>query len=197
VARRLYGLLATAFDLAPEAEISIEMDPRVGSRDQVRLLGQLGFTRVSLGVQNLDCGVQSAIGRLQTEEETVSLFEACREAGFESINLDLVYGLPRQTASTFDRTVERVVDLGPDRVATFSYAHLPKLRPNQKAIDEGELPAPRVKLGLFLRALERFRDAGYDWVGIDHFARRDDELAVAARERRLQRNFMAARWRSG
>lgn len=187
---RLYGLLATAFSLDPDAEISIEMDPRVGSREQARLLRQLGFTRVSLGVQDLDCGVQSAIGRLQSEEETVDLYEACRAEGFESINLDLVYGLPRQTDVTFTRTIDRVIELGPDRVATFSYAHLPELRANQKAIDASELPDPRSKLGLFLRALERFHDAGYAWVGIDHFARRDDELAEAATERRLQRNFM-------
>ena len=187
---RLFGLMATAFDLAPDAEVSIEMDPRVGTVEQVQLLRQLGFNRVSLGVQDLDENVQNAIGRRQTEEETVGLYEACRDEGFSSVNLDLVYGLPRQTRATFHRTIQRVIELGPDRVATFSYAHLPEMRPNQKAIDEDDLPPAEEKLALFLMALDAFEDAGYDWIGLDHFARCHDELAEAARARTLQRNFM-------
>jgi oxygen-independent coproporphyrinogen-3 oxidase len=187
---RLYGLLATAFHLDPDAEVSIEMDPRVGSPAQMRLLRELGFTRISLGVQDLDDGVQAAIGRLQSEADTVQLFEAARAEGFGSINLDLVYGLPRQSVDTVSRTVDRVVALRPDRVALFGYAHVPSARPHQRAIDEGALPDPGDRLALFLTALERLEGAGYTWLGLDHFVLHDDALARAARARRLQRNFM-------
>jgi len=187
---RLFELLAGSFDLAPEAEISIEMDPRVATPSQPPLLRRLGFNRISMGVQDFDPRVQAAIGRIQPEEETVALLDGARAAGFESVNFDLVYGLPYQTHESFARTLDRVVELAPDRIATFSYAHLPEVRKIQRAVDASGLPAPRAKLGLFLDTVETLGTAGYQWIGFDHFARRDDELAVAARERRLLRNFM-------
>lgn len=187
---RLFGTLVAAFDLEEGAEVSVEMDPRIGTVEQVQTLRALGFNRVSLGVQDLDDGVQAAIGRRQTETETVDLYRAARAAGFESVNLDLVYGLPKQTAATFGRTLERIIELQPDRIALFSYAHLPEMRKNQRAIDDTTLPDADAKMGLFLQALDALQGAGYEWIGLDHFARSDDELAVAARERRLQRTFM-------
>ena len=179
---RLFEMLARYF--------SIEMDPRVATATQPPLLRHLGFNRLSMGVQDFDPRVQAAIGRIQPESETVSLLEGARAAGFDSVNFDLVYGLPYQTTESFSRTLNRVVELAPDRIATFSYAHLPDLRKIQRAVDASGLPAPKEKLGLFLDAVDTFQEAGYQWIGFDHFARPEDELAVAARERRLLRNFM-------
>lgn len=187
---RLFEMLSGHFDFAHDAEISIEMDPRVATPSQPPLLKRLGFNRMSMGVQDFDPKVQAAIGRIQPESETVSLLEGARAAGFDSVNFDLVYGLPYQTTESFARTLNRVVELSPDRIATFSYAHLPELRKIQRAVDASGMPEPREKLGLFLDTVDTFQEAGYQWIGFDHFARPDDELAVAARERRLLRNFM-------
>ena len=187
---RLFEMLAGVFDFAPDAEISIEMDPRVATPSQPPLLRRLGFNRLSMGVQDFDARVQRAIGRIQPESETVALIDGARAAGFESVNVDLVYGLPYQTSTSFRRTLDRIVELAPDRVATFSYAHLPEVRKIQRAVDASGLPGPKEKLGLFLDTVDVLQEAGYEWIGFDHFARPDDELAVAARERRLLRNFM-------
>jgi oxygen-independent coproporphyrinogen-3 oxidase len=187
---RLFEMLARAFHLQPDAEISIEMDPRVATPSQPPLLKSLGFNRLSMGVQDFDHRVQVAIGRVQPESETVALLEGARAAGFESVNFDLVYGLPYQTSESFARTLKRVVELAPERIATFSYAHLPHVRRIQQAVDASGLPEPREKLGLFLDTVDAFEGAGYQWIGFDHFAHPDDELSVAARERRLLRNFM-------
>jgi oxygen-independent coproporphyrinogen-3 oxidase len=188
--RRLMGLLRGAFRVDDDAEISVEMDPRIATAEQVGLLRELGFTRVSLGVQDMDQRVQAAIGRLQSQEETEELYETCRDAGFDSVNLDLVYGLPHQTVESFSSTVDRICELAPDRVATFSYAHVPQLRPNQRAMDADALPSPDEKMRIFEDTVERFSDRGYRWIGLDHFAREEDDLAVAAAEGRLVRNFM-------
>ena len=187
---RLFEMLARSFRFTEDAEISIEMDPRVATPSQPPLLKRLGFNRMSMGVQDFDERVQRAIGRIQPESETVSLLENARAAGFESVNMDLVYGLPYQTTESFARTLKRVAELSPDRVATFSYAHLPELRKIQRAVDASGLPEPKEKLGLFLDTVAVFEEAGYQWIGFDHFTKPDDELAVAARERRLLRNFM-------
>jgi oxygen-independent coproporphyrinogen-3 oxidase len=187
---RVVGLLDDAFTLAPGAEVGIEMDPRIATPEQPRYLKRLGFNRMSMGVQDFDPRVQASIGRIQPEEMTVELLENARAAGFESVNFDLVYGLPYQTPESFRRTIDRVVELSPDRIAAFSYAHLPDLRKNQRAVDDSGLPDDATKLGIFLDAVETLGEAGYEWIGFDHFARPDDELAVAARERRLLRNFM-------
>jgi oxygen-independent coproporphyrinogen-3 oxidase len=176
--------------LAPDAERAIEIDPRVTTREQITLLRRLGFNRLSFGVQDFTETVQQAIHRHQSEAETRSLYWAAREAGFESINFDLVYGLPRQTVSSFERTLALVADMRPDRIAVYSYAHVPWLRPNQKVIDPLDLPDAEVKRRLLGAAIEAFSVAGYESIGMDHFALPDDDLAVAARERRLHRNFM-------
>jgi len=189
-ARRLMAMLDAAFAIDREGEIALEMDPRLGSPEQAVFYRELGFNRVSLGVQDIEPRVQAAIGRIQPFERTAALFAACRAAGYASVNLDLVYGLPYQSAESFARTLDAVIDLGPDRLACFSYAHLPQARPNQKRVDAAGLPSPYAKFGLFQQAVQRFTAAGYDWIGMDHFALADDELAVAAREKRLHRNFM-------
>jgi oxygen-independent coproporphyrinogen-3 oxidase len=187
---RLHEVIGRHFDIDPAGEVAIEIDPRVTTREQLTTLRSLGFNRLSMGVQDFTADVQEAIGRRQSEELTRSLFNFARQIGFESINLDLVYGLPRQTLATFTRTLDSIIALQPDRVAVYSYAHVPWLRPHQKRIDASELPQAGLKAGLIGAAVDAFGDAGYAAIGMDHFARPDDELAVAARERRLYRNFM-------
>ena len=187
---RALGLLRAAFTIDPGAEVSLEVDPRIGTPEQARFLREQGFNRISLGVQDFSPQVQKAIGRLQKRDRTERLYHACREAGFAGVNLDLVYGLPYQTPASFAETLRGIIDLAPDRVACFSYAHVPWVRPHQEKVDTTALPVGWEKFRLFLLAIELFEGAGYDWIGIDHFARRDDELAAALRERRLHRNFM-------
>lgn len=187
---KLYEAVTKHFTLEPEAEVAVEVDPRVTSRAQIRLLRRLGFNRISMGVQDFTPEVQSAIGRDQTEAETRDLYDYCRGLGFGSINLDLIYGLPRQTPETFRRNMETVLDFRPDRVALYSYAFVPWLQPHQKRIDPDTLPASLVKLQLFSIARGMFLHAGYVQIGMDHFALPDDELVAAMQQRRLQRNFM-------
>jgi oxygen-independent coproporphyrinogen-3 oxidase len=188
--QRLWEMLDNAFEIDRNGEIAIEIDPRIGSVAQLTLFRELGFNRISLGVQDIEPIVQQAIGRIQPFDLTSSLYHAGRELGFSSINLDLVYGLPYQTEASFAQTLDAIIGLRPDRIACFSYAHLPQARPNQKQVDAREMPTGFAKIQLFLQAIERFTEAGYDWLGMDHFALAGDELAVAARERRLHRNFM-------
>lgn len=187
---RAVDLLQRSFDLDATVEISLEADPRVGTPEQARRLRELGFNRISLGVQDFDPYVQKAIGRNQSAERTRRFYADCRAAGFNSVNLDLVYGLPGQTRESFARTLEVLLELDPDRVACFSYAHVPWVRKNQEQVDTSRLPSPAEKFALFLQAIDTLTAAGYTWIGMDHFARQDDELAVAHRERRLHRNFM-------
>jgi oxygen-independent coproporphyrinogen-3 oxidase len=187
---RLHATISRHFDIDASAEQAIEVDPRVTSREQLQLLRSLGFNRLSLGVQDFDADVQAAIGRGQSEEVTRRLYEDARLLGFASINLDLVYGLPRQTLTSFSRTLESVVDMQPDRVAVYSYAHVPWLRPHQRQIDTADLPDAGLKFELIGEAVDAFWNAGYLSIGMDHFARPDDDLAKAAHERRLHRNFM-------
>jgi oxygen-independent coproporphyrinogen III oxidase len=186
----LWGVFARRFAFEPEAEIAIEVDPRVTSREQVALMRRLGFNRVSMGVQDFDPAVQDAINRYQTFEQTRALHEALRAAGTESINFDLVYGLPNQTPASFRDTIERTVGLQPDRVAVYSYAFVPWIKAHQKQIHVEDLPPREVKLELFGIAHELFTAAGYVQIGMDHFALPSDSLARAARERTLHRNFM-------
>lgn len=188
--RRLFSMLEAAFALDRQGEISVEMDPRIGTREQLELYRELGFNRLSFGVQDINAEVQVAIGRIQPFSQTSGLYAAARALGFGSINLDLVYGLPYQTPAAFADTLSAILSLRPDRVACFSYAHLPQSRPNQKRVDAAGLPSAAVKGGLFQQALTAFDRAGYAWIGMDHFALADDELAIAAQERRLHRNFM-------
>jgi oxygen-independent coproporphyrinogen-3 oxidase len=187
---RLDAAVRRHFDVVADAEQAIEIDPRVTTRRQIALLRRLGFNRLSFGIQDFDERVQEAIQRHQSEQTTRDLYWAARDAGFESINFDLIYGLPRQTVASFTKTLESVVDLLPDRIAVYSYAHVPWIRPNQKAINPQDLPDAPAKRQLLAKAVETFTGAGYVSIGMDHFALPDDELAAAMRERRLHRNFM-------
>ncbi|MBD3162869.1 MAG: oxygen-independent coproporphyrinogen III oxidase [Candidatus Eisenbacteria bacterium] len=188
--RELWTAITGAFDLVDGAEVAIETDPRVTTPEQLALLRELGFNRISMGVQDFTTEVQEAIGRRQGREETVAQFRACREIGFPSINVDLVYGLPRQTVATFRENLRDVAALRPDRVAVYSFAHVPWIRPNQRRIDPETLPDAETKLRLFFEARDAFLRAGYRQIGMDHFAVPEDELAVAQAEARLHRNFM-------
>lgn len=178
------------FEIVPGAEVAIEVDPRVTTREQVDWLRGAGFNRISMGVQDFTPEVQRIINRNQDEQSTVELYDYCRKKGFDSINLDLIYGLPLQTAERFDENLEHVIRLRPDRVAVYSFAFVPWIRGNQKGFDEKDLPSAEVKLELFQLALSAFLEAGYEQIGMDHFALPDDELTVSMRERRLHRNFM-------
>jgi oxygen-independent coproporphyrinogen-3 oxidase len=186
----LHAEVTRHFRLEPGAEIAIEVDPRVTSHEQLALLRELGFNRLSLGVQDMTPEVQEAIGRIQPEEVTRSLYDEARRLGFESINIDLIYGLPLQTRESFGETIDSVIALRPDRVAAYSYAHVPWVRAHQKGIDVAALPTGDRKLELFAEAMERFLAAGYQQIGMDHFAVPGDDLARAAAAGRLHRNFM-------
>jgi oxygen-independent coproporphyrinogen-3 oxidase len=188
--RSLHEKIASRFSLEPGAEIAIEVDPRVTTTEQLELLHDLGFNRLSMGVQDFTPEVQVAITRNQTEEETVALVETCRRLGFASLNIDLIYGLPMQTPETFVTNLEKVVRQRPERVAVYSYAHVPWLKANQRKTVTDFLPTAEVKLRLFGEARRAFVDAGYEPIGMDHFALPNDELAVAARAGKLHRNFM-------
>lgn len=188
--RRLFEGLGRLFPLAPGAEVSVEVDPRVTTREHLVALAESGCNRISMGVQDFDSTVQEAIHRHQPYETTRQLIAWARELGFASVNLDLVYGLPHQTADGFARSLEQVHQLGPDRIACYGYAHVPWLKKHQRLIDEQALPRGADKLALYRLALDFFADRDYEPIGMDHFARPGDELAVAARSGRLHRNFM-------
>ena len=188
--RRVWEATAKHFTFEPDAEIAIEVDPRVTSREQINLLKEFGFNRVSMGVQDFDPGVQEAVNRRQTLEQTRDLHLYLREQGFPSINFDFIYGLPGQTTESFRATIESAIELRPDRVACYSYAFVPWIKAHQKAILPEHLPPRAVKLELFGIAHELFTANGYQQIGMDHFALAGDSLAVAARERTLFRNFM-------
>ncbi len=195
---RLHARVAERFRLLPEAELALEVDPNVTTRDHVRTLARLGWRRVSMGIQDFDPTVQAAVNRLQSLETTERLVGWCREAGFTSVNVDLMYGLPHQEPGSFGRTLDAVLGrLRPDRVSLFGYAHVPWLKAHMKRIDEGALPGPAQRLALFHLGLSTFVGAGYEFIGLDHFARAGDELAVARREGTLRRNFMGFHTRRG
>lgn len=185
---RLMEIVERHFTIAPNACTSIECNPRRSSAGQLELLYGLGFRRISFGVQDLNADVQRAIGRVQSLSMVRDVFQTARETGFQSINLDLVYGLPFQTPKGFQSTLDQILDLSPDRVACFSYAHDPSLRPHQHAINADHLPSAAEKLALFHEAVHAFTEAGYRWVGLDVFVRETDELADAQAEGRLHRN---------
>jgi oxygen-independent coproporphyrinogen III oxidase len=186
----LHEMVTTHFELEPGAEAAIEVDPRVTSFEQLALLRQMGFNRLSMGVQDFTPEVQAAVNRIQPESITRALFDEARRLGFQSINIDLIYGLPFQNRATFGGTLASVIGMRPDRVAVYSFAHVPWIRGNQKRLNPADLPAPEQKVELFAEAIERFRAAGYRQIGMDHFALPDDELARASEEGRLHRNFM-------
>jgi len=187
---RALDLLRGAFTVPDTAEISLEIDPRIATAEQTAFLREAGFNRVSLGVQDFDPRVQKAIGRLQSRERTLAVYRGCREAGFAGVNIDLVYGLPGQTAESFAGTLAEVIDLRPDRVACFSYAHVPWVRPEQEKVDTTIMLEGYDKFRLFQQTVDSFQASGYVWIGIDHFARQEDELSRALARRALHRNFM-------
>jgi oxygen-independent coproporphyrinogen-3 oxidase len=170
-------------------EFSIELDPRTVDPQRLETLWNLGFNRISLGVQDFDPAVQQAVNRVQSEEETLDLISQAREMGYESISLDLIYGLPLQTAESFNRTLDTVLGARPDRLAVYNYAHLPQLFRAQRMINEADVPSPATKLQLMELTISRLIEAGYVFIGMDHFALPEDELTVAQKEGCLQRNF--------
>lgn len=188
--RRLHGTIARLFSIDPAAEVALEVDPRVTTRGQIETLRELGFNRISMGVQDFDPGVQVEIHRNQTEFEARQLCAWSREAGFDGINIDLVYGLPGQKPEGWARTIESILDVRPDRLAIYSYAHLPEKLRNQRRIDATALPTGPEKYELFAMARRMLVGGGYRAIGMDHFALPTDELSAALDERRLHRNFM-------
>ncbi|MCC7484342.1 MAG: oxygen-independent coproporphyrinogen III oxidase [Burkholderiales bacterium] len=185
----LWRRVGEHFELEAGGEYSIEVDPRTVTPESVAALRAIGFNRVSFGVQDFDPEVQAAVHRVQSEEATLATIEAARAAGFVSVNVDLIYGLPRQTLMSFNRTLARVTAARPDRVALYNYAHLPAQFKPQRRIAQADLPHAETKLKLLALAVERLGAAGYAYIGMDHFALPHDALAVAQRHRRLRRNF--------
>lgn len=179
-----------SFSASAARDFSIELDPRFIDRGDVAQLAALGFNRASLGVQDFDPQVQASINRVQGVEQTLDILQACRDHGMRSVNVDLIYGLPGQSREGFGRTLEQVLALRPDRLAVYGYAHLPHLFRAQRQIDASRLPAPEQKLGLLGLAVERLLDAGYQYIGMDHFALPEEDLSRAQRAGQLHRNFM-------
>ncbi|MCB1553451.1 MAG: oxygen-independent coproporphyrinogen III oxidase [Xanthomonadales bacterium] len=189
---RVIEAMARRFRLgmADDRDFSIEIDPRSVDPDDIAELADMGFNRASLGVQDYDPAVQVAVNRVQSRAQTEAVIAACRRAGFRSVNVDLIYGLPKQNRKSFRHTLDQVLAVRPDRLAVYSYAHLPAMFRGQKQIDEADLPSAEEKLGLLADAIEVLGDAGYVHIGMDHFALPDDELARAQRRGGLHRNFM-------
>ena len=178
------------FSRAADRDFSIELDPRFVSPSEIGELAAIGWNRASLGVQDFDPAVQTAVNRVQSVEQTLAVIDACREHGMRSVNVDLIYGLPRQTLEGFGRTLDTVIAARPDRLAVYGYAHLPDLFKAQKQIHDADLPSPDGKLALLALAIDKLTAAGYDYIGMDHFALPEDELARAQRSGTLHRNFM-------
>lgn len=172
-----------------QGEYSIEIDPRRASPDTLHTLRQIGFNRLSFGVQDFNPIVQKAVHRIQCEEETADLINASRALGFKSISLDLIYGLPFQSVASFAQTIDKIIALSPDRLSLFNYAHMPHLFPAQRRINEADLPTSNEKIAIFKMAIESLTQAGYVYIGMDHFAKPDNELALAQQNRTLHRNF--------
>jgi oxygen-independent coproporphyrinogen III oxidase len=187
---RLHHDLLSQFELAPGAEVALEVDPRVTSEEHLVTLREIGFNRISMGVQDIDEHVQDLIGRHQTWEQTAGLHETARRLGYSSINIDLIYGLPGQDEVSFARSLDAVISLQPDRLAVYSFALVPWMRPHQKRIDAGLLPDRDTKFALLSLAISKLTDAGYRQIGMDHFALPDDELSTAYADGTLSRNFM-------
>ncbi len=189
--RQLMAQLRKHFNLLDDdsGDYGIEIDPREADWSTMGLLRELGFNRVSIGLQDLDPAVQRAVNRLQSLDQTRAVIDAARTLQFRSINIDLIYGLPKQTVENFARTVDEVISLQPDRLSVFNYAHLPERFMPQRRINSEDLPAPAEKLQMLQRTIEQLTAAGYRYIGMDHFALADDELAIAQEESTLQRNF--------
>jgi oxygen-independent coproporphyrinogen-3 oxidase len=189
--RELMRVTGEHFNLLDDdtGEYSIEVDPREASPATIGLLREIGFNRLSLGVQDFEERVQKAVNRIQSDKQTMEVLEAARTEGFRSISVDLMYGLPFQTVETFTRTLDRIIEVGPDRLSVFNYAHLPERFMPQRRINEADLPSPAVKLDILKLTIEHLGKAGYVYIGMDHFARPDDELTIAQQDGTLYRNF--------
>jgi oxygen-independent coproporphyrinogen III oxidase len=170
-------------------EYSIEIDPREAKGDTIKLLRELGFNRMSLGVQDFEPAVQKAVNRIQSKGETLQVLQAARDEGFRSISIDLIYGLPFQTLSSFSATLDQILEVDPDRLSVFNYAHLPERFKPQRRIDEKDLPPPQEKLDILQMTIDKLSNAGYVYVGMDHFAKPNDELVRAQKNGTLYRNF--------
>ncbi len=186
---RCHALVARHFQFAADAEKAIEIDPAITTKSQIGTLAKLGFNRISMGVQDFDARVQEVVGRIQGEKETAELVEAAREHGFKGVNLDLIYGLPYQSPETWNRTLDRILAIHPDRLAVFGFAYVPWAKPHQRLLPQEALPKTEQRVELFLGAVEAFTRAGYRLIGLDHFALDSDELARAQDAGTLTRNF--------
>jgi oxygen-independent coproporphyrinogen-3 oxidase len=195
--RDIGNYIKDRFDFADDIEASVEIDPRGLTRDHLQALRDVGFNRTSFGVQDFNPKVQEAVNRIQSEELTRQTVEWARELGFESVNLDLIYGLPHQTLETFEETVEKIIALSPDRIAVFNYAHVPWLKKHQVMINAEDLPSPDERLQILKMTIEKLMEAGYEYIGMDHFAKPTDELAVAQKNGTLYRNFQGYSTKAG
>ncbi len=187
--RELMGMLRSNFNLLPGGEYSIEVDPRTIDASRLDTLAELGFNRLSFGVQDFDAAVQKSVNRVQPAEQVFGLVAAARERKFDSINVDLIYGLPLQSPESFDRTLAQVVELRPERIALYAYAHLPERFKPQRRIETTQIPSAGAKVAMLARSMAAFMGAGYVYVGMDHFALPTDPLAIAKQQGRLHRNF--------
>ncbi len=187
--REVMAAIRSNFKLVEDGEYSIEIDPRKVSDETIALLGAAGFNRISVGVQDFDEEVQRAVNRIQSEEETMRVINAARANGFKSVSIDLIYGLPKQTLQGFGRTLDRIIAVNPDRLSIYNYAHMPTIFKPQRRINEADMPAGQLKLDILSMAVNKLIAAGYVYIGMDHFAKPEDELAVAQRQGRLHRNF--------
>ncbi|WP_038250802.1 oxygen-independent coproporphyrinogen III oxidase [Ghiorsea bivora] len=189
--RALMGKLKACFQFVDDdsAEYSIEMDPRECTPETVKTLREVGFNRMSMGVQDFDPVVQKAVNRIQSKEVTLNVLNDARREGFKSMNIDLMYGLPHQTVETFDTTLNQIITFSPDRIALFNYAHLPEMFMPQRRIDASAMPSPQEKLNILEHSINKLIDAGYVFIGMDHFAKPDDELTIAQAQGKLYRNF--------
>ncbi|CAN5748060.1 oxygen-independent coproporphyrinogen III oxidase [soil metagenome] len=195
--RDIGGYIRAKFDFAEDLEASVEIDPRGLTREHLEAFREIGFNRTSFGVQDFNLKVQEAINRVQSEEITRQTVEWARELGFESINLDLIYGLPHQTLESFAVTVEKIIDISPNRIAVFNYAHVPWLKKHQNIIPDSALPSPDERLQILKMTIEKLISAGYEYIGMDHFAKPTDELAVAQKNNTLYRNFQGYSTKAG
>ncbi len=185
----LASYISKSFEFSEDSENSCEIDPRELTKAHLEALRNNGFNRISMGVQDFNEKVQKAVNRIQPEDITRQAVEWIRELGYQSINLDLIYGLPFQTAKSFADTVDKIIDISPDRIALFNYAHVPWLKKHMALIHQEDLPTPEVKLEILKSSIEQLTDAGYVFIGMDHFAKPDDELSIALKEKKLYRNF--------
>jgi oxygen-independent coproporphyrinogen-3 oxidase len=195
--KELGDFINERFEFVDDPEVGVEIDPRGLTYEHMKAFREVGFNRISMGVQDFDPRVQKAVNRIQPEEITRQAIDWARELGFKSINLDLIYGLPFQTVESFGKTLDKVIELSPERLAVFNFAYVPWLKPHQRVIKKEDLPTPDVKLKILKMTIEKLTEAGYIYIGMDHFAKPDDELAIAQREKTLYRNFQGYSTRAG